>query len=142
MRPLSYPQTDVVLVCFDLLSHESYDHVRDKWVPEIQHHAPKASFIIVGMKVDRRGDPDVVSITQKQGQKLAIELGAAGYMECSALTQRGLNQVIEETCRVVIDKDRKLQSNALQYRIADANNIMDQLTEIFQSTKGILSVCV
>jgi hypothetical protein len=34
LRPLSYPQTDVFLVCFSLVRRASFENVRAKWVPE------------------------------------------------------------------------------------------------------------
>ena len=40
LRPLSYPQTDVFLVCFSIISPSSFENVRSKWHPEITHHAP------------------------------------------------------------------------------------------------------
>ena len=56
LRPLSYPQTDVFLVCYSIISRSSYENVRTKWIPEIKHHVPEAPFLIVGTKVDLRND--------------------------------------------------------------------------------------
>ena len=36
VRPLIYPNTDVFLVCFNITNPDSYDKVREKWVPEIK----------------------------------------------------------------------------------------------------------
>jgi Ras-related C3 botulinum toxin substrate 1 len=47
LRPLSYPQTDVFLICFSIISPHSYDNVKSKWFPEIQHHAPGVPIILV-----------------------------------------------------------------------------------------------
>ena len=52
LRPLAYPQTDVFLVCFSLISKSSFENIQSKWIPEIQHHCPNAPFIIVGTKSD------------------------------------------------------------------------------------------
>jgi len=43
LRPLSYPQTDVFLVCFSVVSPSSFENVKEKWVPEITHHCQKNS---------------------------------------------------------------------------------------------------
>ena len=42
LRPLSYPQTDVFLVCFSVIAPHSFENVREKWVPEIRHHNPRS----------------------------------------------------------------------------------------------------
>jgi GTPase SAR1 family protein len=43
LRPLSYPQTDVFLLCFSIVSPPSYENIRTKWHPEIQHHCEYSS---------------------------------------------------------------------------------------------------
>ena len=34
LRPLSYPQTDVVLMCYDVGSVRSFDNIAEYWLPE------------------------------------------------------------------------------------------------------------
>ncbi len=61
MRPLSYPNTDVVLVCFSVTSRDSYVNAEQKWIPEIRHYCPGAKILVVGTKSDlrpRRRGPD------------------------------------------------------------------------------------
>ena len=41
LRPLSYPQTDVFLVCFSVVKPDSFENVKEKWIPEIRHHCPR-----------------------------------------------------------------------------------------------------
>ena len=80
LRPLSYPQTDVFLICFSLVSPPSFENVRTKvrlprflrlkfaeferaalqWHPEISHHAPSTSIVLVGTKLDLREDPATI----------------------------------------------------------------------------------
>ena len=57
LRPLSYPQTDVFLICFSLVSPASFENVRAKWFPEVSHHCPNTPVILVGTKLDLRDDP-------------------------------------------------------------------------------------
>lgn len=111
LRPLSYPQTQVFLICFSLVSPPSFENVKTRWFPEIHHHAPNTPVILVGLKADLREDPVVIArlkerrqspITTAQGQALAREFGAIKYLECSALSQRGLKAVFDEAIRVVL----------------------------------------
>ncbi|KAI9485947.1 MAG: rac protein [Benjaminiella poitrasii] len=111
LRPLSYPQTDVFLVCFSLVSPPSFENVRTKWYPEITHHATNKPMILVGTKLDVREDPETVEklrrknmapISYTQGVQMAKDISAAKYLECSALTQKGLKNVFDEAIHVVL----------------------------------------
>eukprot|EP00727_Mastigamoeba_balamuthi_P013274 m51a1_g857 putative rho gtpase (196) ;mRNA; f:796827-797963 len=118
LRPLSYPQTDVFLICFSIVSVTSYQNVKTKWWPEVTHHCPNSKIILVGTKIDLRDDRESLErlreknqqpINYQQGEQLARDIKAYCYMECSALTQRGLKSVFDEAIKCVIfpDKDRK-----------------------------------
>jgi Ras-related C3 botulinum toxin substrate 1 len=116
LRPLSYPQTDVFLVCFSVISPNSYDNVRTKWSPEITHHAPGVPIILVGTKSDLRNDPNTLASLASKSQQvktlddaatLQKEIGAVKYLECSALTQDGLKAVFDEAIRAALNKPIK-----------------------------------
>ncbi|XP_070831140.1 ras-related C3 botulinum toxin substrate 2-like [Chaetodon trifascialis] len=111
LRPLSYPQTDVFLICFSLVSPASFGNVKTKWYPEVGHHCPSTPTILVGTKLDLRDEKDTIEklkennlapITQSQGQALAQEIDAEKYLECSALTQDGLKTLFDEAIRAVL----------------------------------------
>ncbi|XP_069765007.1 ras-related C3 botulinum toxin substrate 1-like isoform X2 [Narcine bancroftii] len=111
LRPLSYPQTDVFLICFSLVSPASFENVRAKWYPEVRHHCPSTPIILVGTKLDLRDDKDTIEklkekklapITYPQGLAMTKEIGSMRYLECSALTQRGLKTVFDEAIRAVL----------------------------------------
>ena len=112
LRPLSYPQTDVFLICFSIIAPSSFENVRAKWYPEVSHHCPDAPIILVGTKLDLREDQDTIDklasrkqapISYEQGMQMMKEIGAVKYMECSALTQKGLKAVFDEAIRAVIN---------------------------------------
>ena len=48
LRPLSYPQTDVFLICYSVVSPSSFDNVSSKWVPEIRHHCADTPVLLIG----------------------------------------------------------------------------------------------
>eukprot|EP01130_Rhizamoeba_saxonica_P016412 TRINITY_DN7581_c0_g1_i1.p1 TRINITY_DN7581_c0_g1~~TRINITY_DN7581_c0_g1_i1.p1 ORF type:complete len:678 (+),score=138.23 TRINITY_DN7581_c0_g1_i1:112-2145(+) len=84
LRPLSYPQTDVFLICFDVSRPASLENVRAKWFPEIRHHCPHTPILVCGNKTDLRGDREC--LPPEAGENMAMQLNAF-YIECSALTQ-------------------------------------------------------
>ena len=115
LRPLSYPQTDVFLVCYSAVQPSSFENVKNKWISEIRQHCPDVPMILVGMKIDLRDDRDTIEklkeqdsspITYEMGFKLARDLRFKKFMECSALTQKGLNNVFEAAIRLIILKNR------------------------------------
>merc|ERR1711874_342639 len=118
LRPLSYPQTDVFLVCFSVVSPTSYDNVRQKWISEVRHHCPNAPVLLVGTKMDLREDPEMPKklkeknespVSTQQGHNLAKELKCKKFLECSSLNQKGLKNVFDEAIRVVLIGDKEDQ---------------------------------
>eukprot|EP00731_Ephydatia_muelleri_P016329 Em0009g753a len=111
LRPLSYPSTDVFLICFSLISPASFENVKAKWFPEVNHHCPNTPIVLVGTKMDLREDQQTIEtlkakrlapISYPQGLQLQKEIGAAKYMECSAITQKNLKLVFDEAIRSVL----------------------------------------
>ena len=94
-----------------LVSPASFESVRGKWYPEVRHHCPNVPIILVGTKLDLREDEETIEklkekrlapITYPQGLAMAKDVGAAKYLECSAMTQEGLKTVFHEAIRVVL----------------------------------------
>ncbi|KAL8561774.1 Rho GTPase protein rac1 [Nucella lapillus] len=108
IRPLSYPNTDVFVVCFSLISPASYENVRQKWYPEIHHYAEGVPILLVGTKTDLREDKDIVRklkeqslevVSKEKGNALAHKIGALSYLECSSLTQKGIKPVFDQVIK-------------------------------------------
>lgn len=54
--------------------------------------------LLVGTKLDMRNDPETTLdkkefVTTEEGNKLAKEIGAIGFMECSARTKEGVTEI-------------------------------------------------
>ena len=118
LRPLCYPQTDVFLVCFSVVSPTSFHNVREKWLPEIRAHCPDAPLLLVGTQCDLRNDVKVLIELNKYSDKpvsedaakhLAHDVGAVTYIECSALTQKNLKEVFDAALLVVLERQSLLE---------------------------------
>uniref|UniRef100_A0AAQ5XJB0 Cell division control protein 42 homolog n=1 Tax=Amphiprion ocellaris TaxID=80972 RepID=A0AAQ5XJB0_AMPOC len=98
------------LYCEFIVSVKFIEH--HTWVPEITHHCPKTPFLLVGTQIDLRDDPSTIEklaknkqkpITPETAEKLARDLKAVKYVECSALTQRGLKNVFDEAILAALE---------------------------------------
>lgn len=84
LRPLSYPDTDVILMCFSVDSPDSLENIPEKWTPEVslpynakgsilfssfqtvlqvKHFCPNVPIILVGNKKDLRNDPNTIRVS-------------------------------------------------------------------------------
>mmetsp|Transcript_44779 Transcript_44779/g.112885 ORF Transcript_44779/g.112885 Transcript_44779/m.112885 type:complete len:203 (-) Transcript_44779:144-752(-) len=111
IRTLSYPKTDIFLLCFSVVNHPSFINVKDRWHVEIKHHCPHVPIILVGTKIDLREDSDTLEdlskagkkpITPEEAEEMVKELGLLKYLECSALTREGLKNVFDEALTSVV----------------------------------------
>lgn len=112
LRVLAYPDTDVFIVCFSIMSPTSYENVEEKWAPEIQHYRETTPFILVGTQSDLRDNFYEIQrlqrnrqrpVTFEMGLRMATKVGANCYVECSALTQKGLKAVFDNAILAVIN---------------------------------------
>ena len=115
-RPPSYPETDVILVCFAIDYPASLLNVQDKWLPEIVHFCEGVPFLLVGLKTDLREDKQALALlsaqgikptTAEQGAALAKEIGARRYVECSARTGENVQAVFQAALEEACERRRK-----------------------------------
>ncbi|XP_073405356.1 rho-related GTP-binding protein RhoU-like [Dendrobates tinctorius] len=104
LRHFCYPKTDVVILCFSVVSPSSFQNISEKWISEIQTHCPNVPLILVGTQCDLREDVKVLiqlaryrekPVPPSSARALAEKIGAVAYVECSALTQKNLKDVFD-----------------------------------------------
>merc|ERR1712032_410279 len=85
LRPLSYPDTDVILMCFSIDQPDSLENIPEKWVPEVKHFCPNVPIVLVGSKKDLRNDDYTIRDLQRnkqqpvsysEGEQMASRIGA------------------------------------------------------------------
>jgi len=118
LRPLSYPGSDIVLLCFSLVTESSFDSVREKWYPEVDHYVKDVPTILVGTKSDLRDaklpDPSTGEfnpVDADKAQEMADSIGAEKFIEVSAKTGHNLKQLFQDSVSIVLAA-RKAQGEA------------------------------
>ncbi|KAK9456967.1 P-loop containing nucleoside triphosphate hydrolase protein [Dipodascopsis uninucleata] len=119
LRPLSYAKAHVILVGFAVDTLDSLDNVSSKWIIEINELCPNTPIILVGLKKDLRNDPDFVERMRRRNQQfvspseaelVARQVGARKYIECSALTGEGVDNVFEAATRASLLVGQRTQT--------------------------------
>jgi len=122
LRPLSYANAHVFLICFSVVNPTSYENVQSKWFPEMQHFCPEVPLILVGTKLDLRNDTATIEklkatgqqpISTEMGESLAKKIKAIRYIECSAKTGENLKMVFDEAVKAVLFNKQKKEKKCL-----------------------------
>ncbi|XP_062311401.1 rho-related GTP-binding protein RhoA-C-like isoform X2 [Osmerus eperlanus] len=120
LRPLSYPDTDVILMCFSIDSPDSLENIPEKWTPEVKHFCPNVPIILVGNKKDLRNDEHTrrelakmkqEPVKQEEGREMSNRINAFGYLECSAKTKDGVREVFEMATRAALQAKKRCKKN-------------------------------
>ncbi|CAO3586398.1 unnamed protein product [Absidia cylindrospora] len=107
LRPLSYPEANVILICFAIDQPASFTNVQHRWLPEVTHFCEDVPKLLVGTKSDLRDDNSrsvQLKATRNQlisfeeGERLGREIGAK-YYECSAKQNQNVTEVISAATR-------------------------------------------
>lgn len=93
------------------MSHTSLRNVEARWIPEIRHYCPNTPIVLAGTKLDIRETPKVQRekmgykeepICKEEGHAVSQRLKVAAYVECSALSQRGMKEVFDQAITLVV----------------------------------------
>ncbi|KAF2265807.1 ras-domain-containing protein [Lojkania enalia] len=115
LRPLSYPETDIIFVCFAIDCPNSLENVMDKWYPEVLHFCPTTPLMLLGLKSDLRHKKNCIEllktqgltpVTPEQGRAVARRMGAK-YMECSSKEQTGVEEIFDEAVIMAVGDEWK-----------------------------------
>ncbi|KAG8956023.1 GTP-binding protein Rho1 [Tulasnella sp. 424] len=132
LRPLSYPDSHVILICFAVDSPDSLDNVQEKWISEVHHFCQGLPVILVGCKKDLRRDPKTIEdlkrtgqrpVTSEEGMAVAQKIGAKHYLECSAKTGEGVREVFQYATRAALLSRAKKPSKGGKVLCATENGV-------------------
>ncbi|XP_037734469.1 rho-related GTP-binding protein RhoF isoform X2 [Chelonia mydas] len=116
LRPLSYQNTNMVLICYDVMNPTSYDNVLIKWYPEVSHFCRGVPLILIGCKTDLRKDKEHLRklmsseqepITYTQGEATCQQMKAQAYLECSAKCRENIEDVFKEATNIALNAMKK-----------------------------------
>ncbi|XP_022609621.1 rho-related GTP-binding protein RhoE-like [Seriola lalandi dorsalis] len=147
VRPLSYPDADAVLICFDISRPETLDSVLKKWRAEVQEFCPNTKVLLVGCKSDLRTDLFTRShsrhtpVSYDQGSNTAKQLSAP-YLECSSLqSENSVRDIFHVATLACINENsknmkRRKSSRATKRTSHSGRDVSTGVTTHYQQTKA------
>lgn len=133
LRPLSYPQTDIFLLCFAVNERTSFKNLTEKWLPELKQHAnienndiwqsfKKLPIILVGTKSDLRDealDEDAECIDTDDINAFVADNHILKYVECSAKNQTGITDIFQTVVHKLVYEYDPILIKPKQQQIAE-----------------------
>lgn len=116
LRPISYKEADVFLLFFSVVNPTSAENIKDKWISEVRQHCPTVPYFLIGTQTDQRESQKVIDelnerkqkpLKERDGKKLAKDIEAVKYMECSAKVMSGYRDIFDEVLRFVINEHKQ-----------------------------------
>uniref|UniRef100_A0A452IEC7 Uncharacterized protein n=1 Tax=Gopherus agassizii TaxID=38772 RepID=A0A452IEC7_9SAUR len=145
VRPLAYPDSDAVLICFDISRPETLDSVLKKWQGETQEFCPNAKIVLVGCKLDMRTDLNtlrelskqrLIPVTHEQGSTLARQMGAVAYVECSSkVSENSVRDVFHVTTLASVNRMHKNLKRSNSKRGLKRASQMPSRTDLLNDTE-------
>ncbi|KAL6050166.1 putative small GTPase superfamily, P-loop containing nucleoside triphosphate hydrolase [Balamuthia mandrillaris] len=80
-------------------------NAKDRWIPELRHHARHLPFILVGTKLDLIDSGEVPRlVSNAEGKDLKANQKARAYKECSAKSGAAVEEVFDRAKRVTMEE--------------------------------------
>ncbi|MEE6471302.1 hypothetical protein FKM82_009235 [Ascaphus truei] len=150
VRPLCYSDSDAVLLCFDISRPESLDMALKKWKTEVIDYCPSTRILLIGCKTDLRTDLSTIMelsnqkqapVSYEQGCAAAKQLGAEGYLECSAFTsEKSVHSIFRSASSVCLTKpsppSRRSPVRSLSKRLLNLPSRSELISSTFKKEKA------
>lgn len=96
LRPLSYTDVDILMVCYAVNSKVSFYNVEEMWVPEVRHFCPGVPIMIVGLKSDLYAEDDISTFVDTlEAEEMTKRIGAFLHLQCSSKSQQKVREVFD-----------------------------------------------
>uniref|UniRef100_A0A915D8N5 Uncharacterized protein n=1 Tax=Ditylenchus dipsaci TaxID=166011 RepID=A0A915D8N5_9BILA len=146
IRPLSYADANVFLLCFSVAKPESLSAVFNRWLPELRAVSPSTPVILVGTQSDLRLNMGrVISglprskgsdlVEWRTASRIASQFNA-DYLECSAITHHNLKEVFDLAILEGLNRKSPVINNEPKQKVNSPNKwILFQSSAEKQSEK-------
>ncbi|CAB4438618.1 unnamed protein product [Rhizophagus irregularis] len=130
LRELSYTDAHVCLILFAIDYPDSLDSV-EGWMDELNGNFQQSELppvLLIGTKVDLRHDISAIEelkkihqtpVTYEEGLRVANQINAVKYLECSSKAYEGVNEVFEQATRAALAFSR-IQKKRFDIKLSDA----------------------
>ena len=114
IRSFAYQDTDVCILCYSVADRNSFENVKSKWSEEIRSlMGHKLPIVLVATQTDLRNSislDDDIPISMDEGQKLANEIQANIFLECTSKCPDLVLKVFESAAKEGLKYRRKSNS--------------------------------
>ena len=115
LRPLSYNQTDVFLICYSVADKCSFENIQQKWTLEIKHHCPNVPYLLIATKIDLRDDRILLCdsnsesdfVSHEDGLIMKNNINAIKFVECSSKNQLNIRHIFDIVVDIYIEQKNK-----------------------------------
>lgn len=104
LRPLAYSGANVVLICFSLVSKESFVNISKKWLDEVKKYSKDAIIILVGTKLDLCQERNVDHVTDDEISKFVTEQKCSAFIKCSSKNKLNIDAVFPAIIKEYVKK--------------------------------------
>merc|ERR1711935_306065 len=106
LRPLAYPNTDVVLILCTVENPETLQSIRDSWIREVGHYCPRSKKVLVVNKWDLR-DQAQTRISDEDITAAVADLRMNAVFRVSAKTGENIQKLFKKVGELSLERSQR-----------------------------------